>query len=312
MFRPNDQNENNSGTLVVGSGRRVVNGRFRGWALGCDVTAAHATVDDEVGAIDEAALVAGEEHDCLGLLDGFAEAAVWEVDFASVALFGIITEPVLQQRRVQRGRAESVEAEAFARVHNGQFTGEGENGAFAGCVSELRRCAADQGDHACCVDDGCPLLAMLAETEDGVLAAEPYAFNVDGVCKVPDLLWRVNGISILRVHDAGIIEENIKTTPRVDLVGSRLAFASSVVLNQRTTYMLDHGLYIGLLGDIGDLGLDSLGFGHNLPQQTDSSLKCRAGYIRKQYARALAKKENCCLQADTTVELSAKCLWFMR
>ena len=56
----------------------------------------HTAVDGKIGAIDETAFIAREEKDSLGLLDGFAEAAGWEVDLAAMALFGVIAEPVLQ------------------------------------------------------------------------------------------------------------------------------------------------------------------------------------------------------------------------
>ena len=59
----------------------------------------HATVDDKVSAVDEAALVAGEEEHGLGLLDGFAEAAGGEVYLATVALGRVISEPILKKRR---------------------------------------------------------------------------------------------------------------------------------------------------------------------------------------------------------------------
>lgn len=58
----------------------------------------HATVNDKVGAVDEAGLVAGEEEDGLGLLDGLAEAAGGEVDFTAVALLLVVAEPVLEKR----------------------------------------------------------------------------------------------------------------------------------------------------------------------------------------------------------------------
>lgn len=63
----------------------------------------HAAVDDEVGAVDEAALVAGEEEDGVRLLDGFAEAAGGEVDLAAVPLGGVVAEPVLEEGRAGGG-----------------------------------------------------------------------------------------------------------------------------------------------------------------------------------------------------------------
>ena len=63
------------------------------------VTSRHTTIDNEVSTVDEAALVAGKEEDALSLLDGFAEATGWEMDFAAVALSFVVAKPILQQRR---------------------------------------------------------------------------------------------------------------------------------------------------------------------------------------------------------------------
>ena len=59
----------------------------------------HAAVDDKVSAVDEAALVAGEEEHGLGLLDGFAEAAGGEMDLATVTLGRVVSEPILKKGR---------------------------------------------------------------------------------------------------------------------------------------------------------------------------------------------------------------------
>lgn len=61
------------------------------------VALGHTAIDDEIRAIDEARLVAGQEENSLGLLDGLAEAAAGEVHFAAVTLLGVVTEPVLQE-----------------------------------------------------------------------------------------------------------------------------------------------------------------------------------------------------------------------
>jgi hypothetical protein len=58
----------------------------------------HAAVDDKVGAIDEAALVTGEEEDGLRLLDRLAKAPRGEVDLAAVPLGRVVAEPVLKER----------------------------------------------------------------------------------------------------------------------------------------------------------------------------------------------------------------------
>ena len=57
----------------------------------------HTAVDDKVGPVDEATLVAGQEENGLSLLDCFAEAAGREVDLAAVALGCVVAEPVLEE-----------------------------------------------------------------------------------------------------------------------------------------------------------------------------------------------------------------------
>jgi hypothetical protein len=79
---------------------------------------------------------------------------------------------------------------------------------------------------------------VLSETQYCVLAAKPYTLDIDGLREIPDLLWRIDGIIIVGVHYTGIVEENIETAPRID--------------------MLNHSLHVGFLGNIGDFGLNPL------------------------------------------------------
>ena len=76
----------------------VVLGRLKWRALRCGVAPGHTTVDDKVGTIDEAALIAGEEENTLGLLDGLTEPAGGEVHLTTESFGLIITQPVLQKR----------------------------------------------------------------------------------------------------------------------------------------------------------------------------------------------------------------------
>ena len=82
---------------------RKISRRLRRGPLRRHVRPRHAAVDDEVGPVDEAALVAGEEEDGVRLLDGLAEAAGGKVDFAAVALGGVVAEPVLEERGAGEG-----------------------------------------------------------------------------------------------------------------------------------------------------------------------------------------------------------------
>lgn len=116
------------------------------------------------------------------------------MDLTPVALGLVVSEPVLEERSVERCRAEGVEAEALAGVDDGELAGHGEDGALGGCVGELGSGGTDECDDGCGVDDAALGLLVLAEGEDGVLAAEPHALDVDVLGQVPDLLGGVDGV----------------------------------------------------------------------------------------------------------------------
>ena len=84
-------------TLEIILARQVLRG-LDGWALRRDVALSHASVDDKVGSVDEAALIAGKEKHSLCEFDSLAKASSGEVDLAAVALRLVISEPVLEKR----------------------------------------------------------------------------------------------------------------------------------------------------------------------------------------------------------------------
>lgn len=110
-------------------------------------------------------------------------------------------------------------------MDDGQLAGHGENCTFGSSVCELWGCRADQGDNRCRIDDASVGLLVLAEREDGMLAAIPDTFDVDVVRQVPDFLRGVDGVwesksastsllyinglgrtRIVAVHDSGVVE----------------------------------------------------------------------------------------------------------
>ena len=58
----------------------------------------HPTIDYKVSPVDKAAFVAGKEENRLCLLNSFSEAAARKMDFATVALTGVVAQPILEQR----------------------------------------------------------------------------------------------------------------------------------------------------------------------------------------------------------------------
>lgn len=164
------------------------------------------------------------------LLNSLAKAARREVHLAALALGLVVAQPVLQQRGVEGRGTQAVEAEALAGVDHGELAGEGEDGALGGRVGELRGGGTDEGDDGGGVDDGALCLVVAAQGQDGVLAAEPDALDVDVVGEVPDGLGGVDGVVVVGVHDAGVVEDDVEAAPGVE--------------------GLDHGLDVSLFGDV--------------------------------------------------------------
>lgn len=96
-------------------------------SLRCYIGLCHPAIDDEVSAVDEAAFIAGQEEHSLRLLDGFTKATSRKMHFTPVPLLLVITEPVLEKWRIQWSRAESVEAVAFASMHDRKLAGHGQD-----------------------------------------------------------------------------------------------------------------------------------------------------------------------------------------
>ena len=57
----------------------------------------HASIDNEVRSIDEAALIARKEEHGLSLFNGFAKASSREMDLTAVAFGCVVAEPVLEE-----------------------------------------------------------------------------------------------------------------------------------------------------------------------------------------------------------------------
>jgi len=138
------------------------------------------------------------------------------VDLTAVALGLVITKPVLKKRSVQRRRAKVVESVTLTGVNHGELTGQSENSALAGSIGKLGCSSTDESDDGGGVDDGSLGLLVTAQRENGMLAAEPDALDVDVLGEVPDVLGGVDSVVILSVHDTGVVEKDVDTTPGVE------------------------------------------------------------------------------------------------
>lgn len=73
-------------------------GALSGRTLRSHIRLGQTTIDDEVSRVDEAALIASQEDDGVGLFDGLSETTGREVNLTTEALLLVVTEPVLQKR----------------------------------------------------------------------------------------------------------------------------------------------------------------------------------------------------------------------
>ena len=73
-------------------------GGLSGRTLRGHIRLGQTTIDDKVSRVDEAALIASQEDNGVGLLNGLSETTGREVNLATEALLLVITEPVLQKR----------------------------------------------------------------------------------------------------------------------------------------------------------------------------------------------------------------------
>jgi hypothetical protein len=71
---------------------RSSNQRTKIWTHSC-----HATINNKISTGDEAALIACQEQNGIGLLDGFTKATSGEVHFAAGAFDSVVAEPVLEE-----------------------------------------------------------------------------------------------------------------------------------------------------------------------------------------------------------------------
>lgn len=190
---------------------------------------------------------------------------------------------------LQRCRAQRVEPEALPGVHHGQFSCQRQNGSLASCVCQLGRGRTDESNNAGGVDDARLCLSVLAEAQNCVLAAKPYTLDVDSLCQIPDLLWCVDGIVIVSVHYASVVEDDVQAAPRVD-VG-------------------DDSLNVRFLGHIALLGLNlDFRIRDYFMHLGKSPLKRWLGDVGKENIGALTCEENRSLKTDTAVRPSAQLL----
>lgn len=145
-------------------------------------------------------------------------------------------------------------------MHNGQLPRHRQHRPFTRRVRQLRRRATHQPHHARGVDDTSFVLAVPPQAHDGVLATVPNALDIDVLREIPDRIRRLYGVRVVEVHDAGVVEDDIDTTPAIKVSdhGRDIRLFTHVTLHRlhhsRMRYDLYHfgdGLLQGGLGNVG-------------------------------------------------------------
>lgn len=124
-------------------------------------------------------------------------------------------------------------------MRNRKLPRHGQHSALTRRIRKLRRRRPNNSHHARRVNNAPLCLPVPPQRAHGVLAAVPHALDVDPHREVPDGVGRLLGVAVLGVHDARVVEHDVDAAPRVQVV--------------------DGGLDVGFLGDVGGLGLEAAG-----------------------------------------------------
>lgn len=124
-------------------------------------------------------------------------------------------------------------------MHNRQLPRHGQHRAFARGIRKLRRRTTHQGHNTRRINNTALRLLVTSQTQHCMFTSIPHTLHINIVRQIPDLVWGVNGIRVVGVHDPRIVEYDVRTAPAV--------------------LRLDHGLHVGFLGDVAFDGFDAYG-----------------------------------------------------
>ena len=197
---------------------------------------------------------------------GLGEPADRDVDEAARGPLRVLGEQLLEQRGVDRPRAERVDADALAGELHAQFAGHGEDAALGRGVRDLRGRRAHPGHEGRGVDDRAPALAP--HVGDGGLAAQVDGGEVDLLDALPGLQAGVQDRVVVGRRDARVVEGDVDGAvgvvrgleERLDLLG-----VGDVDLDEDAADLLGGGLARGLVDvaadDVRALGGEPAGGG---------------------------------------------------
>jgi len=182
---------------------------------------------------------------------------------------------------LERTRAEGVEAEALAGMHDRQLAGQRKHRTLASGVRKLGSSSSHESDKAGSVDDAAVLLVVTAQAQHGMLAAKPDALDVDALCQIPNLFGRVDCVGVVGVHDARVVEHHVGAPPAI--LG------------------LDCGLHVGLLGHVAAYRFKARGVGDDLLHLGDGLGQGGLRDVGHEDVGAFAGEENGGFETDATI-----------
>lgn len=118
---------------------------------------------------------------------------------------------------------------------------ENEEKSIPSGISQLGRRAPHQRHHTRRINHTAPRFPKLPHAHHRILAPPPHALDVDPHGQIPNLLLRLQGVAIFRVHDASVVEHDVDAAPGVEEG--------------------DGGADVGFAGDVAGVGLEGLGGG---------------------------------------------------
>ena len=115
-------------------------------------------------------------------------------------------------------------------------------------ISQLGRRTPHQSNHTRRINHTPLLLSKLPHTHHRILTPPPHALDINPHGQIPNLLFRLNGVGVLSVHDPGVVEHDIDAAPGIELVngGGDVGFFADVA---------GEG-FEGLVGGNGDYGME--------------------------------------------------------
>jgi hypothetical protein len=165
-----------------------------------------------VDGVDVGGVVAGQEQGGVGDLARVGEASHRHVHEAPPGRLEVLRVQLAQQRRVDRPRAERVDADVLLGELDAELTAQRQHAALGGGVGDLGRRRSHHRDEARGVDHGAAAGGL--QVRDAVLAAQEDRAQVDRLDALPDVELGGDHRAVVGRRDAGVVEKDVDSPVR--------------------------------------------------------------------------------------------------